>query len=63
MMTMMLTMNNRNELLELQSNVKYQTTKQAAGKEVSSSTNDPVCSIERAHLRTFKSLNPELNPI
>jgi hypothetical protein len=44
-------MNDRNELLELQSNVKFQTPKQAGGKEVSSSTNYPVCSTER----TFKS--------
>jgi hypothetical protein len=57
MITMMLTMNNGNKLLELQSNVKYETTKRAAGKEVSSSRNYPVCTIERVHLRTFKSLN------
>ena len=54
-MTTTATMNDRNELLELQSNVKFQTTKQAGGKEFSSSTNYPVCSKERVYLRTFKS--------
>ena len=57
MMMMMLRMNDRNELLELQSNVKFQTAKQARGKQVSSRTNYPVCSKERVYLRTFSFLN------
>ena len=49
------TMNATNELLELHINAKFQTTKQAGGKEIGASTNYPVCSMEGLYIRTFKS--------